>query len=216
MKDSRAFRRNSGGPSRVVSGNYSKDAEELAMTSLNSEQLPYVTSSVERFLINPDGNADGMILFNGVEVYFAPYLSAAVLTAVHVGDRITVYGVLPMAEPMIVAVVIEAANGARIEDCGLPTRPSTPIEQHRARDRLEVEALVRRILHGPDGEPRGVLLDDGTTVLLPIDDDDDFSDLLSPASWLTVRGAGLVTDTGMAIEADEIGPSAGAMRVLRH
>lgn len=92
------------------------------MPSLNDEQMPHVTSSVERFLVNPDGNADGMILFNGVEVYFAPYLSSAVLMAVQVGDRVTVYGELPMAEPMIVAAVIEAANGTRIEDSGLPTR----------------------------------------------------------------------------------------------
>jgi hypothetical protein len=94
------------------------------MPSLNEEQMPHVTSSVERFLVNPDGNADGMILLNGVEVYFAPYLSSAVLTAVQVGDRITVYGELPTAEPMIVAAIIEAANGTRIEDIGLPTRKS--------------------------------------------------------------------------------------------
>lgn len=90
------------------------------MPSLNDEQMPHVTSSVERFLVNPDGDANGMILFNGVEVCFAPYLSNAVLTAIRVGDRITVYGPLPTAEPMIVAAVIEAMNGARIEDCRAP------------------------------------------------------------------------------------------------
>jgi hypothetical protein len=191
------------------------------MPWLNDEQMPHVTSSVERFLINPDGNADGMILLNGVEVYFAPYLSSAVLAAVEVGDRITVYGVLPMAEPMIVAAVIEAENGTRIEDCGLPTRkfPGMEVKQRIKqceRSRLQVEALVRRILHGPTGETRGVLLDDGTTVVLPFQQDDDLSELLSPASWLTVRGAGLVTEIGTAIKADEIGRSAGAMRVLQH
>src|SRR5215475_9737994 len=86
------------------------------MSWVNEELLPHVTSSVERFLVNPDGDADGMILFNGVEVYFAPYLSDEVLLAVHVGDRVTVYGELPMAEPLIVAAVIETETGARIED----------------------------------------------------------------------------------------------------
>ena len=191
------------------------------MPSLIDEQLPHVTSSVERFLINPDGNADGMILLNGVEVYFAPYLSNAVLTAVEVGDRITIYGVLPMAEPLIVAAVIEAANGARIEDCGLPTRKLPDMEgKHRIKQRecctLQVEALVRRVLHGPTGEIRGVLLDDGTTVALPFHQDEDLSELLNPASWLTVRGAGLVTEIGTAIKADGIGRSAEAMRALQH
>jgi hypothetical protein len=191
------------------------------MTSMNEEHLPYVTSSVERFLVNPDGNADGMILLNGVEVYFAPYLSRAVLTAIHVGDRITVYGELPMAEPMIVAAVIEATNGDRIEDLGLPVSKAPGIDAERRkeqveRSRFQVQALIRRTLHGPTGETRGVLLDDGTTVALPAQEDEDLSELLSPASWLTVRGAGLVTEMGTAIEADAIGQSAEAMRALNH
>jgi hypothetical protein len=191
------------------------------MPAFNVDQMPYVTSSVERFLVNPDGNADGMILVNGVEVYFAPHLSAAVLTAVQAGDRITVYGVLPMAKPMIAAIIIEAANGTRIEDHGPPTQklPDTMVN-HRIKagesNRLEVEALVRRTLHGPNGETRGVLLDDGTTVVLPVHRCEDLSALLSPASWLTVRGTGLVTEMGTAIRADEIGKSVQTLRVLQH
>jgi hypothetical protein len=126
-----------------------------------------------------------------------------------------------MAEPMIAAVVIEAANGTRIEDLGLPTRRSRrTVAEHsnKARElfRLEVEALVRRTLHGPNGETRGVLLDDGTTVVLPVHQCEDLSVLLSPASWLTVRGAGLVTQMGKAIKADEIGNSLRSMHVLQH
>jgi hypothetical protein len=86
------------------------------MQLLNHELLPHVTSSVERFLANPDGEAVGMILFNGVEVHFATYLSGTVRSAVQVGDRITVYGVLPRVEPMIVAALIETSDGTRIED----------------------------------------------------------------------------------------------------
>src|ERR1700761_1009530 len=164
---------------------------------LNQDHLPYVTSSVERFLVNPNGDADGMILLNGVEVYFAPYLSNAVLTAIQIGDRITVYGQLPMAEPMIVAAVIEATNGDRIEDVGLPVRKMHSNgetdygNRQRGRSQIQVQALVRRTLHGPSGETRGVLLDDGTTVAFPTaDQGHDLSELLSPASWLTVRGAG--------------------------
>jgi hypothetical protein len=60
------------------------------------------------------------------------------------------------------------------------------------------------------------LLDDGTTVVLPVHRSEDLSALLSPASWLTVRGAGLVTEMGMAIRADEIGKSVQTLRVLQH
>jgi hypothetical protein len=45
-------------------------------------------------------------------------LSTEVVGAVQVGDRVTVYGVLPTAAPLITAVIIEAANGMRIVDDG--------------------------------------------------------------------------------------------------
>src|SRR5690349_16526404 len=113
------------------------------MQALNDDLLPHVTSRVERFLINPDGNADGMILLNGVEVYFAPHLSDEVLMAIHVGDWITVYGELPMAESLIVAVIIEAEDGSRIEDFGAPTSTGeNGGHDHRVRSQLQIEALV--------------------------------------------------------------------------
>jgi hypothetical protein len=101
------------------------------MQMYNEEQLPHVTSRVERFLLDSDGNAEGMTLGNGVDVYFRPHLSAAVLNAVHVGDRVTVYGVLPTATPMIAAAVIEAAGGQRIVDDEPPTRQPWPTASTR-------------------------------------------------------------------------------------
>jgi hypothetical protein len=97
------------------------------MQLLSEDHLPHVTSSVERFLVNPTGTADGMVLFNGVEVHFPPHLFAAVNTAVQIGDRVTVYGVLLSSAPLIAAVVIEAANGERIVDDGAAPRCQIPI-----------------------------------------------------------------------------------------
>jgi hypothetical protein len=90
------------------------------MQSPDTEQLPYVTSSVKRFLLDPQGNADGLILSNGLLVCFAPYLSAAVQAALHSGDRVTVYGMVPGARAMIAAAVIETESGERIVDLGPP------------------------------------------------------------------------------------------------
>lgn len=90
------------------------------MRCLSTEQLPHVTSNVKRLLLNPDGTADGMILHNGVEVCFPSYLSAAVLAAVHSGDRVTIYGILPRATALISAAVIVTEDGQRIVDTGPP------------------------------------------------------------------------------------------------
>jgi hypothetical protein len=60
------------------------------------------------------------------------------------------------------------------------------------------------------------LLDDGTTVVWTFHGGEDYSEFLSPASWLAVRGTGLATEMGTAIEADEIGRSAQDMRAIQH
>jgi hypothetical protein len=105
--------------------------EDFRMQMYNEEQLPHVTSQVERFLVDSCGNAEGMALGNGVDVYFRPHLSAAVLNAVHVGDRVTVYGRLAIATPTIAAAVIEAVGGRRIVDDMLPTRQPRPTASTR-------------------------------------------------------------------------------------
>ena len=100
-------------------------SREFDMQIFNEEQLSHVTSSVVRFLLDPNGNAEGLLLGNGVRIQFSSHLSAEVLRAVRVGDRITVYGLLPMAAPLMAASVIESASGTRIVD------DEPPIRRHR-------------------------------------------------------------------------------------
>ena len=115
------------------------------MNSLNTEQLPHVTSGVKRILLNADGKADGMILDNGVVVCFPAYLSAAVQATIQSGDRVTIYGSLPQplgrarrddrihTAALIAAAVIETERGERIVDSGpeaqyLMLEPSAALE----------------------------------------------------------------------------------------
>jgi hypothetical protein len=91
------------------------------MQFLTEDQLSHVTSCLQSFLLSSDGRVEGMTLANGVEVCFPPNLSTEVVRAVQVGDRVTVYGLLPTPAPLITAVIIEAANGVRIVDDGLRT-----------------------------------------------------------------------------------------------
>jgi hypothetical protein len=181
---------------------------------LNVEQLPYVTSAVERFLPDLRGRADGMILANGVEVCLAPYLSAEILSSVQPRDRVTVYGGLVWAMTVMSAVVIETMDGRLIVDDGSPEAAGNG-NQHEAqppRGKLEVEALLRRALHGPTGEIRGGLLDDGTVARFPSGELGFAAGLLRRASRLVVRGEGIVTGLGTVIEVAEIGPSKDSLR----
>jgi hypothetical protein len=185
-----------------------------SMSWLSTDHLPHVTSVVERFLPDLSGVADGMILTNGIEVCFAPSLSAAILTSVRPGDRVTVYGELVRAMPVISAAVIETMDGRHIADDLSPhghdrrRRESQPPRRRK----LKVEARLRRTLYGPTGGIRGGLLDEGTIIRLPPGEVGTLAGLLRPSSWLVVRGEGSITELGTVIEAAEIGSSTDSLR----
>jgi hypothetical protein len=86
------------------------------MYSLGMDDVPHVTSGVDRFLVNPHGDTDGLVLTNGLEVHFPPYFSTEALAVVRAGDRVTVYGVVPRATTTLSAVAIETEDGRRIGD----------------------------------------------------------------------------------------------------
>jgi hypothetical protein len=86
------------------------------MYSMEMAELPHVTSGVARFLVNPHGDTDGLVLTNGLEVHFPPHFSAEVLAMIRAGDRVTIYGVVPRSSSMLSAVAIETQDGKRIGD----------------------------------------------------------------------------------------------------
>ena len=71
---------------------------------LNPNQLPEIVGVADRFLLNPHGQADGMIL---TEVHFPPHLSDGIHAAMRPGGTVKVRGVRPRSADMIAAVAIE-------------------------------------------------------------------------------------------------------------
>ncbi|MFA4457979.1 hypothetical protein P2B82_21175, partial [Xanthomonas perforans] len=51
-----------------------------------------VSGTVERFLLNPNGEVDGLWLRDGTQVGFPPHLSSEVKAAVRAGDNVVVKG----------------------------------------------------------------------------------------------------------------------------
>jgi hypothetical protein len=187
---------------------------------LDPDHLPHVTAEVERFLLNPDGDVDGMILTNGIEVHFPPHLSDEIRAEIRPGNLVTVYGVRPRLADMIVAVAISNADGKRIVDDG-PPKDHKKGKKHVRDDatkgrhpKIKAAGSVVRALHGPKGEIRGCLLDTGTIVRFPAHEADSIAELLYPGAPLAVRGEVLMTELGTVIEAKEIGASADATRSI--
>jgi hypothetical protein len=88
--------------------------EEMGMDYFETGELPHVTSDVDRFLVNPEGDTDGLVLANGLEVHFPPGISAEVVATVRAGDRVTIHGRVPRATASLDAVSIVTQDGTRI------------------------------------------------------------------------------------------------------
>jgi hypothetical protein len=187
---------------------------------IDPDSLSPIKSRVERFLFNPRGQADGMILANGTEAHFPPHLSQQVLTGLKAGERVTLYGVKPRSADMIACVAIETGDGTRIDDRGPP--PKAKKKGHTKKhdggnDELDTQLVeiadtVQRTLHGPKGEVRGVLLKGGAIVRFPPHAARATPQLYEPGSELAVRGAALQIEGTTVIEATELGRSKRAMR----
>ena len=54
---------------------------------LDPDHLPEISGTFERFLLNPHGDADGMILSDGTEVHFPPHMSAELCAAIRPGEK---------------------------------------------------------------------------------------------------------------------------------
>jgi hypothetical protein len=163
-------------------------------------------------LINPHGDADGMILTDGTEVHFPPHMSAEVCAAIRPDEKtkVKVRGVRPRGGDLVAAVAIETSDGKRIVDNGPPKGHDDKKKPHKnvakpKREPMDAEGIVQRVLHGPKGEARGALLEDGRIIRIVPHEAERIANLLAPGKTLAVRGEGLASGLGTMIEAREVG-----------
>ena len=189
---------------------------------LDRHYLPEISGAVERFLLNLRGDADGMILSDGTDVHFPPHMSPELRAAIRLGEKpeIRVRGVRPRNSALIAAIAIETMDGKRIVDNGPPKKHAEkekpdkdgPTPKH---EEMQAEGRIRHVLHGPKGEARGALLEDGTIIRIPAHEVERIAHLLSPGRRLAVRGEGLTSEFGTVIEAREAGPSTHNLQPLK-
>jgi hypothetical protein len=188
---------------------------------LDPDYLPETSGIFERFLLNPHGDVDGMILTDGTEIHFPPHMSDELRAALRSGEKtmVKVRGVRPRDGDLIAAVAIETMDGKRIVDNGPSKEHHDEQPDGRAtrlkHEPMHAEGIVRRVLHGPKGEARGGLLEDGTIIRVPAKEAKHITHLLSPGRRLAARGQGLKTDLGTVIDAREVGQSADDLHPLK-
>jgi hypothetical protein len=180
---------------------------------IDPDHLPEITGTIDQFLVNKHGEADGFLLTDGEEVHVPPHLSARLLRDVRPGSQVKVLGVRPRGVQMIAAVAIDTAKG-RILDEGPQARDDGEAFEKAKHGPMSAQGIVKRPIHGPKGETRGAVLEDGRIVRLPPHEAERFSDLLVKGARIAAAGEGATTSFGTVVEAREIGASADTMKAV--
>ncbi|CAN7641808.1 hypothetical protein [Acidovorax sp. LjRoot194] len=175
---------------------------------------PVVSGQLKRWLVNPGGDVDGLLLADGTQVQLPPHLSPALLQAARPGDTVQVSGWRAPNAPVLRAVRL-TVGGRTVEDTP-PARGSAPAPRPdpAALAAMSASGRVAQVLYAPGGEANGVLMDSGTIVRFPPHVGTAMAALLQPGSTLFARGWGSRGPHGSALEATAMGPAADTAREL--
>jgi hypothetical protein len=175
-----------------------------------------VDGTVERFMLNPNGDVDGLWLMDGTQVRFPPHLSADLQAAVRRGDAVSVQGYRLGSLPVLQAGTITARrSGKQVVD--RPPNPMAPPPAPPAPPALtplQADGRIERLIYGPRGETAGVLLSDGTIVRMPPHAALQYGELLRPGARLSVNGFGVLTQVGRSVEATQLGRDRNSLQAV--
>ncbi|WP_115560937.1 hypothetical protein [Xanthomonas arboricola] len=174
-----------------------------------------VSGIVERFMLNPNGDVDGLWLRDGTQVAFAPHLSDELQAAVRRGDAVSVQGYRLGDLPVLRASSIRSTRSKReVVDRSPLAGDMPPLPAPAALTPLTADGRIERLVYGAGGETNGALLSDGTVVRMPPHLALQLRDLLRTGAPLSVRGFGVATAAGRAIEATAVGRDRASQRAL--
>lgn len=166
--------------------------------------------TVARWLTNPDGEVDGLLLADGTQVAFPPHLSAEVTQALKPKDAVQLSG---WREGAVFRAqeIRNAASGRSVRDDGPPRRPPTPREPG-ALTAIAASGRIDTLLQGPRGEVNGAVLQGGEVLRFPPHVARQYAPLLQRGAVLSARGFGTRNAFGTSLEATALGDSVERMQ----
>lgn len=170
---------------------------------------------VQRLLLNPYGEVDGLRLADGTLVQFPPHLSQALSAAVKPGDAVRIIGRQQARDAVKADAIVNTRSGQTLYDqppspgAGLP--PPPPHLRAQALRPQRVEGRVDAVLTGPRGEANGVLLTDGSIVRFP---PESLRLSVLPGAPFAADGLGTRNALGTSLEATSMGTSLATLQPL--
>ncbi len=163
-----------------------------------------IAGVVKRYLINPDGDVDGMMLADNTLVMVPPHLGSQVVASTAPGERVRIVGETTPGGTVRAQQIINDRTGMSIAD--QPPPPRSPGERRgTGLVKLEASGSILRVTTAPRGEPDGVLLADGTVVKLTPPVASQFTSLLQPGTVIAAQGYGTRNRYGESLQATAFG-----------
>jgi len=164
--------------------------------------------SVGRFLINPEGEVDGLLLADHTLVAFPPHVGVQLAASIAPGDDVRITGFAMPGGSIRAQQVEQTRTGQRFVDQP-PEGPGSarPLRSSRGVGlvKLGASGRVLRVTTAPRGEPDGVLLTDGTVVKLTPPVAAQFANLLQPGTTVAAEGYGTRNRFGESLQATAFG-----------
>jgi len=177
---------------------------------------PIATGVVTRFLVNPFGEVDGLLLDNGALVTFPPHMEHELTAAIKPGDPVAVRGQVTGAAQIKALIVTNTRTDQQVMEHP-PARTERKMPKHlRAAglQQMRARSTVAHLRYGKHGEVKDVVLADGTTVKLPKDIAEGLAPQLRVGQELEVVGYGSENAYGRGIEATALGVAGQPLQPL--
>jgi hypothetical protein len=176
---------------------------------LVNQAVETVQGTASQYLINPNGEVDGLLLTDGTQVHFPPHMSADLTQTVGPTNAISAQGVHENTLHFRAFTISNAATGQSVNE-SRPTQFQRPVPPElRGVDLkpLQAEGKVKVVLVAPRGETDGVVLDNGTIIRVPPDIGAQYSAWLQVGQSIAANGYGTENQFGRCLQATAIGQS---------
>lgn len=177
---------------------------------------PVAEGIVARYLLDPRGDIEGLLLEDGTQMHITSRASDKLLQAIKPGHHVRVHGRRQDGEPLVQAdVILNASTGTIFT---VPFRLDLPVpeqEHHFSMREMKAEGTIQVLLfHALKGMVQGMLLSDGTQVRLPPDINDELRRSFRVGEHVMAEGNGTINEHGRCLEALSMSLNGGKMTAL--
>lgn len=170
---------------------------------------------VQRLLINPYGDVDGLLLTDGRVVKFAPHMGTELAANVAPGDTVRVAGRFEGFSTIKAYSILNVNSGYSVQEQPPASGLLPSLPRHLRGVQLtpqQAEGVIGTVLSGARGQPKGVILQTGEIVYFP--PHGAYITPLQPGQYFVAQGLGTRNQYGLAFDAVRVGGSWSTLHPL--